>query len=371
VPARLATPVLRKLAETADEVVVVLRPPPDAGRTADRAPQLPLGARSRDDRSALGRAGGRSRQRDVCPGPRGTGSGNSAAVLGRDPADVGGPLALRPSRTQQPPGGPGGRRLRNGCPRTLRLSGRDARTGAVRRPVACPLPLRGVPDAGLHPVRRLLRSRSPDLAPGRRATAGRATVVALGRDRAQRKLETPEKAAKLQDVADAAAGLVAGLERTLAMRRWTSFREHTELIPAFPVTGGGAVLDRGTRSDPHARGGRDGGPVVTHLRVRWRHDAPGDAGPRAGGDRGPTGIHARADHRGDLRNGLASRRNRRPRGGVHRGLRGTIRLPAGCQPGGVDRRCGASKESRRPEEPERSRIASSFSDRTVVARCSR
>lgn len=48
------------------------------------------------------------------------------------------------------------------------------------------------------------------------------------------KLETPEKVAKLQDVPDVAAGLAAGLERTLAMRRWTSFRQHAELIPAFP-----------------------------------------------------------------------------------------------------------------------------------------
>ncbi|WP_410614074.1 hypothetical protein [Amycolatopsis sp. lyj-109] len=48
------------------------------------------------------------------------------------------------------------------------------------------------------------------------------------------KLETPEKVAKLQDVPDVAAGLAAGLERTLAMRRWESFRQHADLVPAFP-----------------------------------------------------------------------------------------------------------------------------------------
>jgi hypothetical protein len=49
-------------------------------------------------------------------------------------------------------------------------------------------------------------------------------------------LETPDKVVKLREdgIPDVAAGLVAGLERTLAMRRWRNFRRHAELVPAFP-----------------------------------------------------------------------------------------------------------------------------------------
>lgn len=57
-------------------------------------------------------------------------------------------------------------------------------------------------------------------------------------------LETPEKVDRLRedDLRDVASGLVAGLERTLAMRRWRSFREHAELIPAFPTPEAAAHL---------------------------------------------------------------------------------------------------------------------------------
>ncbi|MDX3195758.1 hypothetical protein PV458_45790 [Streptomyces sp. MN03-5084-2B] len=56
------------------------------------------------------------------------------------------------------------------------------------------------------------------------------------------KLETPEKVARLQGIPDAVAGLAAGLERTLAMRRWKNFFMHAELIPAFPSPEAGRHL---------------------------------------------------------------------------------------------------------------------------------
>ncbi|QKV75261.1 hypothetical protein [Amycolatopsis sp. Hca4] len=48
------------------------------------------------------------------------------------------------------------------------------------------------------------------------------------------KLEASEKVVRLRELPDVAAGLVAGLERTFAMRRWEHFCTHAELFPAFP-----------------------------------------------------------------------------------------------------------------------------------------
>ena len=52
-----------------------------------------------------------------------------------------------------------------------------------------------------------------------------------------RTLQTPDKVAELRGggLPDVAAGLVVGLERTLAMRQWQNFRRHAELVPAFPA----------------------------------------------------------------------------------------------------------------------------------------
>ena len=102
-------------------------------------------------------------------------------------------------------------------------------------------------------------------------------------------LERDEKVAKLAEIPDVPAGLVAGLEKYLAIRHWPSFGRYAELVRYFPSPEAAPYLAEAleaARLDPYA------GDVLvatvkdalaacrpsttSYVKVRWDHDFADD-----------------------------------------------------------------------------------------------